>query len=195
MSEAPGTPSSGRSRSVRPDRPAWRKELWDWIRALVIAIVIVVLLRAFVFQLSTVKSISMQPTLYEKQWLFVNKISYKIGHPSRGDVVILKDPSEGSDKKTLLVKRIIGLPGDRLEVRDRQLYINGALQVERYTDAVIEDGDIGPITVSAGHYFVMGDNRHLESSKDSRSFGEVPERLIKGRADWIVWPISRWQSL
>ncbi|THF72651.1 signal peptidase I [Cohnella fermenti] len=191
MSEAPGTVPSGRRRSARADRPAWRKELWDWLRALVVAFVIVVLLRAFVFQLSTVKSISMQPTLYEKQWLFVNKLSYEIGHPSRGDVIILKDPSEGEDPKTLLVKRIVGMPGDQLEVRNRQLYVNGVLQIEPYTDAVIEDGDIASFTVSEGHYFVMGDNRHLESSKDSRSFGEVPESFIKGRADMIIWPISR----
>ncbi|RUS46608.1 signal peptidase I [Cohnella sp. AR92] len=195
MSNAPGTIPSGRSRSAKPERPAWRKELWDWIRALAIAFIIVVLLRVFVFQLSTVKSISMQPTLYEKQWLFINKISYKFGNPSRGDVVILKDPSDEPGHKTLLVKRIVGLPGDRLEVRDKKLYVNGTLQVEAYTDADIEDGDIQPFSVSEGHYFVMGDNRHRDSSKDSRSFGEVPESLIKGRADLIIWPISRWGQL
>lgn len=194
-SSATGTAPSGRSRPVKPDRPAWRKELFDWLKALSIAAVIVILLQAFVFQLSTVKSISMQPTLFEREWLFVNKIAYDFGHPRRGDVIILKDPSEDGDKKRLLVKRVIGVPGDSLEVKDGQLYVNGELQVEPYTDSEIEDGDFKAVTVGEGHYFVMGDNRHLGASKDSRIFGEVDEKAIKGKAELILWPITRWGSL
>ncbi|MGG1311689.1 MULTISPECIES: signal peptidase I [Cohnella] len=185
----------GKARASRPARPAWVKEALDWAKALAIALIIVFLLRAFVFQLSTVKSISMQPTLYEKEWLFINKISYEFGHPERGDVVILRDPSEGPDRKPLLVKRIIGMPGDTLEIRGGQLYINGELKVEPYTDSAIEDGDFGPVTVSEGHYFVMGDNRRFGASKDSRTFKEVPESLIIGKAEAILWPITRWARL
>jgi signal peptidase I len=173
----------------------WRKELWDWSKALIVAIVIVLLLRAFVFQLSTVKSYSMQPTLYEHEWLFINKIALEFGSLGRGDVVILKDPDTGPGRKEFLVKRIIGMPGDTLEIRGGQLYINGELKVEPYTDVKIEDGDFGPTTVSPGHYFVMGDNRHQSASKDSRAFKEVPEENFKGRADFIIWPISRWAKL
>jgi signal peptidase I len=173
----------------------WRKELWDWTKALIVAVIIVLLLRAFVFQLSTVKSYSMEPTLLEHEWLFINKIALEFGSLSRGDVVILKDPDTGPDRKEFLVKRIIGLPGDTLEVRAGQLYINGELKVEPYTDVKIEDGDFGPTTVSSKHYFVMGDNRHQNASKDSRTFKEVPEEMFKGRADFIIWPISRWAKL
>ncbi|MBN2982056.1 signal peptidase I [Cohnella algarum] len=197
MSERPSfdAVTPGRTRASRPERPAWAKELRDWAKALLVALVVVVLLRAYVFQLSTVKSISMEPTLHEKQWLFVNKLSYRFGSPDRGDVVILKDPSDGPDRKSLLVKRVIGIPGDKLEIRGGHLYVNGELRIEPYTDSPIEDGDFGPVTVSEGHYFVMGDNRHLGSSKDSRTFDEVPESFVKGRAEAILWPITRWSGL
>ncbi|WP_123043376.1 signal peptidase I [Cohnella candidum] len=187
------------ARRTKPDRgpwlTGWRKELWDWAKALIVAAVVVLLLRAYVFQLSTVKMHSMQPTLQEKEWLFVNKISYEFGHPERGDVVILKDPSDGADRKDYLVKRIVGMPGDKLEIRSGQLYLNGELTVEPYTDSAIEDGDFGPTQVSPGHYFVMGDNRHAGGSKDSRAFKEVPEDMIIGKAEAVIWPIVRWTKL
>lgn len=173
----------------------WRKELWDWSKALIVAVIIVLLLRAFIFQLSTVKKVSMEPTLHENDWLFVNKIVLQLAEFKRGDVVILKDPSEGQDRKEFLVKRIVGIPGDTLEIRNGEFYLNGELKVEPYTEVKIEDGDFGPTTVSPGHYFVMGDNRHRSASKDSRAFKEVSEELIKGRADFVIWPISRWNKL
>ncbi|MFC5470783.1 signal peptidase I [Cohnella suwonensis] len=192
----PIAPSGGRRRaSRRPVFIGWRKELWDWTRALVVAAAIVLLLQAYVFQLSTVKKVSMEPTLHENEWLFVNKISLEFGSVKRGDVVVLKDPSNGPEHKEYLVKRVIGMPGDTLEIRSGELYVNGELTVEPYTDSKIEDGDYGPTTVSAGHYFVMGDNRHERASRDSRAFNEVPESMIKGRADLIIWPISRWTKL
>lgn len=195
--EAAPVQPTARSRrgGSRTEFGGWRKEVWDWTKALLAAIVIVAALQTFVFQLSTVKMHSMEPTLYEKEWLFVNKISYRFGHPSRGDVVILKDPSATAGRKKFLVKRIVGIPGDKLEIRNKQLYLNGKLQIEPYTDTDVEDGDYGPVTVGAGHYFVMGDNRHAGASKDSRSFQEVPENTIKGRAEAIIWPVVRWAGL
>lgn len=183
------------AREPKPDTPGWLAEALRWIRALVIAAVVVSLLQTFVFQLSRVKSISMQPTLYERDWLIADKISLAFGHPKRGDVVILKDPSDGPDKKRLLVKRVVGTPGDLVEASGGRLYVNGKPADEPYTDAAIEDGDMGPVTVTAGHYFVMGDNRHWGASKDSRSFGLVPEKAIKARAELIVWPVRHWGYL
>jgi len=191
LKPAPASPRQRRSRRA----PRWRRELWDWTKALIIAFVVVILLRTFVFQLSTVKMHSMEPTLYEREWLFVNKLSYEFGDPQRGDVVIFKDPRTGDANKELLVKRVIGIPGDQIEIRGGQLYLNGELTVEPYTDAEIEDGDYGPVSVSEGHYFVMGDNRHRGGSVDSRAFQEIPEGIIKGRADLIIWPIVRWTKL
>lgn len=197
MRQAADNPSvPGRRRADRgPWLTGWKKELWDWSKALIVALIVVLLLRAFVFQLSTVRMHSMEPTLYEGEWLFVNKISYEFGEPKRGDVVILKDPSDGPGKKEYLVKRVVGIPGDKLEIRGGRLYLNGELTVERYTNSKIEDGDYGPTQVREGHYFVMGDNRHLNASKDSRSFNEVPQDMIKGKAEFIIWPIVRWAGL
>ncbi|MFC4098580.1 signal peptidase I [Paenibacillus xanthanilyticus] len=188
------------SKPPKPDKsgrelPRWASELIDWGRTLSIALIVVLLLHFFVFNLSTVEGHSMEPTLYEKEWLFVNKFSYYVGDPQREDVVILKDPSDRPDRKEFLVKRIIGLPGDTIEVRGGQLYRNGELIVEAYTDTPIEDLDYGPYQVEADTYFVMGDNRHARASLDSRSFGAVPRKLIQGRADFILWPIAKLNAL
>ncbi|WP_308637779.1 signal peptidase I [Paenibacillus silvisoli] len=173
----------------------WVAELRDWVRTLVIAVIVVLGMHYFVFNLSTVEGQSMEPTLYEKEWLFVNKISYLLGSPKLGDVVILKDPSQGSERKEFLVKRIVGMPGDTIEIRQGQLYRNGELVVEPYTDTDIEDLDYGPDKIADGHYFVMGDNRHQNASRDSRSFHSVPRELIEGRADFILWPIAKLNDL
>lgn len=166
-------------------------EVWDWLKSIAFALIVVILLNLFVFNLSTVKGHSMEPTLLEKEWLFVNKFSYWIWDPERGDVVILKDPDMQSLERQYLVKRVVATAGDRVEVRTGKLYVNGEAVDEPYTDIKIEDGDIGPVVVPDGHYFVMGDNRHQKASKDSRSFGAVPKTNIQGRADFILWPLNK----
>lgn len=190
-----GAGASGTEREQRPRSPRFLTEALRLLQALVIAAVIVSLLQTYFFQLSRVKSISMQPTLYERDWLIVDKIGMRLGHLKRGDVVILKDPSIGPDKKKLLVKRVVGAPGDTVEARGGMLYVNGRAADEPYTDTMIEDGDMEPVTVTAGYYFVMGDNRHWGASKDSRSFGLVPQQAIKARAELIVWPAKHWGYL
>ncbi|MBW7474918.1 signal peptidase I [Paenibacillus oenotherae] len=176
--------------------PRWAAELWDWGRTLLIAGTVVLLVNYFVFNLSTVEGHSMEPTLQEKEWLFVNKLSYRFGSPDHGDVVILKDPSkDGPQKKKFLVKRIIGIPGDTIEIRDAQLYRNGELIIEAYTDTEIDDDDYGPIKLEADNYYIMGDNRHAGGSKDSRVFGPVSRDMIQGRADFILWPITKMNAL
>lgn len=192
-----GDARPGRSRSAdKADLvPGRLRGAVSWLRALVIAALVVSLLQTYVGQLARVKGVSMQPTLYGSDWLIADKLAYRFGHPVRGDVVILKDPSEDAGKKKLLVKRVVGVPGDSLETRGGVLYVNGVPEREPYTDAPIEDGDMGPIELAEGHYFVMGDNRHRGASKDSRSFGDVTERQIKARAELVVWPVGRWRKL
>ncbi|SFI72139.1 signal peptidase I [Paenibacillus sp. UNC496MF] len=184
-----------RGEGGRSELSPWAKELWEWGRTLVVAVVVVLGLHYFVFSLSTVEGRSMQPTLYEKEWLFVNKLSYRTGSPGLGDVVILKDPAPESEREDYLVKRIVGMPGDRIEIRQGELYRNGKLVVEPYTDVLIEDEDFGPVDVPVDHYFIMGDNRHASASRDSRSFQAVPRSAILGRADLILWPITQWAAL
>ncbi|MDF2715478.1 MAG: signal peptidase [Paenibacillus sp.] len=171
------------------------EELWDWTKSIAVALVIVILLNMFVFNLSTVKGHSMEPTLREKEWLFVNKLTFLIGHPERGDVVILKDPDMQTVDRQYLVKRVVATPGDNVEIRGGKLYVNGEAVLEPYTDIKIEDGDRGPVVVEEGRYFVMGDNRHQLASKDSRTFGTVSEKAIQGKAEFILWPLRQMGGL
>ncbi|MFC3790302.1 signal peptidase I [Paenibacillus sp. GCM10012307] len=171
------------------------KELLDWFKTLLLAVIIVMLLHYFVFNLSTVKGHSMQPTLEEKEWLFVNKAVYLFGSPERGNIVIVEDPEHELKSNEYLVKRVIGIPGDQIEIRNKRLYLNGERLVEPYTDLAIEDEDYGPYTVEPGAYFIMGDNRHAGASRDSRSFGTVSGNNIKGRADFILWPPTQMKSI
>jgi signal peptidase I len=167
-------------------------ELWDWTKSILLALAIVFIIHQFIFNLSKVEGHSMEPTLEDKERLFVNKIVYLIGEPNYNNVVILKDPRGG---KQFLVKRIVAVSGDTVEIRNQQLFVNGEKVDEPYIAAPIEGRDYGPITVDEGHYFVMGDNRHFGESLDSRDFGAVRSDLIKGRAEYILWPITKMDKL
>lgn len=186
---------SGEPRQQTGGKNGWAAELWDWVKTIAIAFVIMVLLNMFVFNLSTVKGESMQPTLTASERLFINKVVYRFAEPKHGDVIVLKDPSDGPDKKEFLVKRIVGVPGDTIEVKNQKLYVNGVPQEEKYTDVPIEDPGFKPVKLEEGRYFVMGDNRHLGKSKDSRMFGSVKESDIVGRAEFIFWPLSEIKKL
>ncbi|MEF2966152.1 signal peptidase I [Paenibacillus sp. M1] len=170
-------------------------ELWDLFKTVAVAFAVMLLLNIFVFNLSLVKGQSMEPTLEEAERLFVDKIVYRFVPPKAGDVVVLKDPSTGEDKKPLLIKRVVAVPGQTVEIRDHVLIIDGRPQSEPYTDTVIEDGDLAPVTLGEDEYFVMGDNRHAGRSKDSRYFGSVRKDWIVGRAEFVFWPIPKIRGL
>ncbi|MNZ49999.1 Signal peptidase I S [compost metagenome] len=185
----------GQPANLSRSRPRWVLELFDWLKTLVIAFAVVTLLHAFVFNLSTVEGHSMEPTLTEDEWLLVNKFIYLFSKPKLGDIIILTEPNVYTKDKKLLVKRVVGVPGDRIEIYNQRLYRNGELVDEPYTDSLIEDMSYGPEIVGEGHYFVMGDNRHARASMDSRSFQAVSENLIRGRADMILWPFKEFKAL
>lgn len=191
MSEAELNAETDAMEQANKPRRSARAELWEWTKSIIAAFVIVFIIHMFVFNLSTVKGSSMDPTLADGEWLFINKISYWIGGPKRGDIVILKDPDGDLGFRQYLVKRIVGMPGDMVEIMDRKLYINGKALHEPYTDVEIQDGNYGPEKVPPGHYFVMGDNRRQWASTDSRTFHAVPEDLIKGKAQFVIWPLSQ----
>jgi signal peptidase I len=185
----------GREKLVRRHRPGRLKMLGSRVVIVIVAVALAMLLRTYVMQFAVVRGISMEPTLYEGEWLLVNKIVYAYDEPRRGDIVILRNPSERPDSPKLIVKRIIGEPGDTLEIRGGRLYVDGARLIEPYVDAEIADGGMAPVRVSDGHYFVMGDNRRLAASEDSRSFREVERERIVGRAEFVIWPIPSWKRL
>ncbi len=176
-------------------RPSLGRELREWGRSFAVSLLLVLLVYVFVFSFSIVRGHSMEPTLAGNEWLFVNKIEYVFGHPHRGEVVILSDPAAEEGHSRFLVKRVVAVPGDRVEIQNRRLYINGAQADEAYTDTEIQNGDFGPLVIPRDRYFVMGDNRHWNASEDSRVFGPVSSDRIKGRAQWIVWPFSRMHGL
>lgn len=169
-------------------------ELWDWIKTIAISFVIVFLVQAFLFSPAIVSGKSMEPTLENKEWLFSNKIVYLLGSPKVGDIVVLNNPhrAEEPDNK-YFVKRVVGAGGDHIVIKDGALYRNDQLIEEPYTDSVIEGLDETDLVVPDGQYFVMGDNRKLMMSNDSRSFGPIDEDEILGRIDGVIWPLSKFE--
>lgn len=187
--------TTSKKHRTKADKRGWILELKDWLLTAVVVFAVMSLLNIFVFSISTVKGQSMQPTLWEGEKLFINKISLMFVSPTHGDVIVLHDPSTGPDHKEYLVKRVVGIPGDIVEVRAHKLYVNGKIVDETYIDTEIQDPDFKELTVEKGYYFVMGDNRHESASKDSRYFGSVAEDDIVGRADYIWWPLTKLNKL
>jgi signal peptidase I len=147
------------------------------------AILIALLINVFVGQATRVEGQSMEPNLHSEQRLVVEKLSYRFHGPQRFDIVVLKMPSQGEE---LLIKRVVGLPGETVEIRDGQVYINGEPLEEPYTEEKTQPGVHGKVTVPPLHIFVLGDNR--DRSNDSRSFGAVAIDNVVGRAWLSYWP-------
>ncbi|QQS49579.1 MAG: signal peptidase I [Acidobacteriota bacterium] len=165
-----------------------RSLLRDIIFAGVIAILIVV----FVVQPVRVEGQSMMPRLHDQDRIFVNKFIYPLREwlgdrepIKRGDIVVLLFPNDPSKS---YIKRVVGLPGERVEIEDGKLIINGEVVDEPYLDIeyLSHDSTPSPVDVKSHHYFVMGDNRN--NSSDSRSWGLVPEKYIYGQAIFRYYP-------
>ena len=160
---------------------AWFVELGETVLP---AIVIAVLINLFLAQATRVYGSSMEPNLHTDQRLVVEKVSYRLRKPHRGDVVVLRMPERGPE---LLIKRIVALPNETIEIRNGRVSIDGTVLDEPYLSQRTS-GTHGPLTVPEGHVFVMGDNRG--ASNDSRVFGPVSLERVVGRA-WIsYWPIE-----
>lgn len=168
----------------------WVKELKDWLISLSIAVVVAMLFQNYVYAQSEVHNVSMQNTLVEGQRLIEDKWSYRFHSPERGDIVIINGP----ESELRLVKRVIGLPGDVIDIRNGEVYINGEKLVESYTKGQTFAGGFDiPVTVEPGYLFVLGDNR--EHSMDSRDLGPIKLGSIEGKAVFRIWPISEFGGL
>lgn len=163
-------------------------EAWEWVKALGIAVVIAFVIRMSLFAPIIVDGASMMPTLEDKERLIVNKAIYFIAEPNRGDILVFH-ATESKD----WIKRVIGEPGDIIEVRNDNLYVNDEIVDEPYLD-VSKSISSGILTndfyevIPEGHIFVMGDNR--QNSRDSRSIGSIPIDSVVGRAEVVIWPLS-----
>lgn len=200
------------------------KEVWEWFYTIIIALLVVAVIKIFLFDIVHVSGSSMLPTLVDGDKLFVTKINYK---PEAGDIIILdsnyadreeyyenyeeqtgedlnwlsknimyyKLPAELDLKRHYYVKRIIGMPGDEIDIKNGKVYVNDEVIDEPYIDnmTIVEDPFMKfPQTVEDGHVFVLGDNRHPQGSTDSRSsqLGQVPFEAIIGKSQFRIWPFS-----
>ncbi len=172
------------------------KACFDWALVVAIALVVALGVRTFLLAHFVVEGSSMYSTLETGDRVFVNKVSYRLHDPNRGDVVVLHEIRGTTERD--LIKRVIAVGGEEVEMRSCEVRIGGQLLLEPYLDPTVVTpgncgGDFGPILVPEGTVFVMGDNR--AGSQDSRTLGPVLLDDIVGRAFVVFWPRSNWQWL
>lgn len=168
-----------------PARPsAGRHLLREILETLVLALFIYVVINTLTGRFY-VRGSSMEPSLHNGQYLIVSKISYLFGEPQRGDIVVFISPNNGKED---YIKRIIGLPGERVEVRDGAVWINGYRLEEPYLKSPTPYS--GVWVLGPDEYFVLGDNR--ANSSDSHTWGPLPRRNIIGKAWLCYWPPQYW---
>ena len=196
------------------------QEILEWVVTIVIAVVAALAIRTFIFEPVKVDGHSMDDYLQDKEILFVSKFDYSTawaiwpfgnedatrepaktcakwvigGEPERFDIVICHYPDRGA---TNFVKRVMGLPGETIEVKDGFVYINGELiDDSEFINPEYRQGranNFDPYKIPEGCYFVMGDHRN--NSNDSRSVGPLPRNMIVGHARFVLWPVGNWRSV
>jgi signal peptidase I len=160
-----------------------------WLRDLALSIVFAVVLIVFLYQPVKVEGTSMMPSLTNQERIFINKFVYKLGSGKidRGDTVVFLFPE---DKSKSYIKRVIGIPGDRIRIDEGQVFVNGGRLEEPYVpDDYRDHMSKEERVVPEDSYFVMGDHRN--SSNDSRAWGYVPKGLIYGKAVFVYWPLDK----
>jgi len=168
-----------------------RRELRSWTRDLAVALGLAIVVMIFLYQPVKVEGTSMNPLLSDQERIFINKFVYRFEPIERGDVVVFWYPL---DRSKSFIKRVVGLPGETIEIRDGHLYINGDELADQYVPAgYIDSSNYGPRKIPLGEYFVMGD--HRDSSNDSRVFGPVSRSFIYGKAVFAYWPVDHFGSL
>ncbi|HYU21677.1 MAG TPA: signal peptidase I, partial [Candidatus Dormibacteraeota bacterium] len=168
-----------------------RNEIRIWTRDLLIAIGLALVIIVFLYQPVKVEGTSMAPLLSDQERIFINKFVYRFEPIQRGDVVVFWYPLDHSKS---FIKRVVGLPGETVQIRQGAVYVDGKVVPEPYVPPQYEDpSDFGPKLVPPDSYFVMGD--HRISSNDSRVFGAVASRYIYGRAVFAYWPVDHFGSL
>jgi len=170
-----------------------KQEIREWVESLVIALVLALVIRAFVVQAFKIPTGSMKPTLQAGDRVLVNKFLYKFKEPQRGDIVVFRYP--GEDKKDF-IKRLIATGGEVVEIKGGDIYIDNKriedpfiIRQIRYFNKRPYGSSGKPVKVPDGHYYVLGDNS--ASSKDSRYWGFVPAKNMIGKAFLMYWPPKR----
>jgi signal peptidase I len=188
------------SNSTKTPTPLLTKLWQSWgenLKILIAAVILALVIRTFVAEPRFIPSASMLPTLELGDRLVVEKISYKLHPPVYADIVVFAVPpqlqAEGYQADQAFIKRAIGLPGDRISVKNGRVYRNDVALVEPYVTVTPKPEDISSITIPANEIFVMGDNRN--NSNDSRYWGTLPMQNLIGKAVWRFFPLTRWGKL
>ena len=181
-----------RNKKAKKEKPkkSMKQEIFEWVMVFVVAAALAFVVRTFIFEPVRVDGSSMLNTLTDSDFMIATKFDYLLGDPERFDIVICDYPN--TDDGMYRVKRVIGLPGETIELRAGELYVDGE-HVAQDFDMTENETYFGPLTVPEGCYFVMGDNRN--NSKDSRSpmVGPLKRSEIKGHVRCVVFPFSRMQ--
>lgn len=159
------------------------------VRDVLLSLVLALIVILFLYQPVKVEGTSMMPTLVDQERIFINKFVYRLGidRIERGDTVVFW---YHGDQSKSYIKRVIGLPGDEVEIRDGTVLVNGRQLDEPYVPEAYRDtSSLPPLRVPEGRFFVLGD--HRSSSNDSRNWGPVPRELIYGKAVFVYWPLDR----
>ena len=162
--------------------------LREILETAILALVIFLAVRTFVMNYRVIGH-SMQPTIEEGQYLLIDKLFYDMGEPQRGDVVVLHPPDMPGQ---IYIKRVVGIPGDTVEIRDGQLFINEQAVLEPWDTRPYPASNWGPGRVGEDEVMVLGDNR--PGSRDSRYFGMLPQEKVIGRAFLCYWPPDQWTT-
>ncbi len=161
----------------------------SWMRDLAFSVLLAVILIVFIYQPVKVEGTSMMPVLTNNERIFINKFTYRFGagNIDRGDLVVFFFPL---DRSKSYIKRIIGIPGDTVQIDNGTVYVNGQQLNEPYVPDEYRDRQSQPaLTVPSEHYFVLGD--HRTSSNDSRAWGTVERKDIYGKAVFVYWPLEK----
>jgi signal peptidase I len=171
--------------------PSRRADVRGFTRDILLALALVAAIIVFLYQPVKVEGTSMAPLLSDQQRIFINKFVYHFEPIQRGDVVVFWYPL---DRKKSFIKRVVGLPGETVEIRQGRVWVDGRLLDEPYVPPRFTDGNsFAPVRVPPEHFFVLGDHRN--SSNDSRVFGTVPITQIYGKAVFAYWPVERFGAL
>lgn len=167
------------------------KNIFIWIFEIAVTLVFAAVLAISLFQSVTMQESSMEPTLSVGDRFFMNKITYKVSSPQRGDIIVFKTNAE--DDAALHIRRVIGLPGETIQISDGQILIDGETYKEGKDFPKISNAGLAsnPVTLEAGEYFVLGDNRN--NSEDSRygDIGKVKKKYIVGKLWFTISPIKK----
>lgn len=175
------------SQNFRARTERYTNFIWEVTKIVVISLAIIIPVRYFLVQPFYVRGASMEPNFYNFEYLIIDELSYRFHTPARGDVVVLRNPHRTSQ---FFIKRIVGLPGDQVEIKERKVFIDGEkLDESAYIEPVVETFGNVLVTLGEDEYFLLGDNRN--ESLDSRVFGAVTSDELIGRTWLRAWPLTR----